>query len=242
MGHTFLQLNVRCLQEAYLTTQSCVIHRSIPFSGRLYLVLGLRYCFMRSSFVEHKIVSSNDAGFSFLDSCMLISTKSSHAMPILDLMQSQSNHQAPDTVQCLNHDPTTKVRQGRCTHPVRCYLLWHACHILGNVLQPVQAHTVKLIIASLQHEQMQPPIDHNYWTNGQPYLLLNVLQHAPLLLFLLVFVALGSLVLPEWPLLLGFLFWVGPLPAILNLHCSGIASNWFRVFVMHIKDNNICTL
>ena len=59
------------LHEAWLHIFNCCCrgHRSTPVSGRLHLLLGLRYCFMRSSFVEHRMVSSSDAGFSFLDSC-----------------------------------------------------------------------------------------------------------------------------------------------------------------------------
>ena len=36
----------------------------------LYLLLGDRYCFMRISFLLERRVSSSDAGFSFLDSCI----------------------------------------------------------------------------------------------------------------------------------------------------------------------------
>ena len=36
----------------------------------LYLLLGDRYCFMRISFLLDRRVSSSDACFSFLDSCI----------------------------------------------------------------------------------------------------------------------------------------------------------------------------
>ena len=39
-------------------------------TGVLYLLLGDRYCFMRISFLLERRVSSSDAGFSFLESCI----------------------------------------------------------------------------------------------------------------------------------------------------------------------------